>query len=232
MVKEELQTRDKILQTAFGLFLEKGYDHTPVQSIIDAVGIAKGTFYHHFQSKEEMLVDLVKTQSQRVVDAIEPVVSDPDLNAIEKLLAASRAGLAQKTEDLGPETVVLVRQMRSKANRLLADSIDGILAEWVLPIYAAVIRQGVEEGLFHVRSPELASELVLGAIMCMKNRIVDLFLAVSDGDAGAVDRLIEVHRSIEQAVERILGAAEGSLPLYSSVDVRGYLARVSPGGTL
>ena len=227
----ELQTRTKILKTSFRLFLEHGYDNTPVQAIIDAVGIAKGTFYHHFKGKEEMLVDLVEGMSRGVVDAIVPIVADKSLNARDKMLAVSQASIARKAAYDGPETVLLVRQMRSKANRLLADSIDRISLEWILPLYARIVRQGVDEGLFHVLDAELASELVLGTVMAMKDRIVDLFLALSDGDAAAVDQLVAVYRSIEQAVERILGAPEGSLPVYTSIDVRGYLTRLFfPGG--
>lgn len=232
MTHDDLQTRQKILHTAFALFLERGYENTPVQAIIDAVGIAKGTFYHHFQSKEQMLVDLIEGLSRRVVDAIAPVVADPGLDAVEKLLTVSRVGVARKAQDFGPETVVLVRQMRSRANRSLAESIDRITAEWVLPLFARVIRQGVAEGVFRVRDPELASELVLGAMLALKDRVADQFIALSEGDEAALERLRAVQGAIEQAVERILGAPEGSLPIYSSVDVRALLARVYPGGTL
>lgn len=227
MIHEDRQTKDRIRATAFSLFLQKGYDNTPIQAIIDAVGIAKGTFYHHFKSKEEMLVDLVEGMSRRVVDALAPIAAS-DLGAREKILAFSRTAVIQKAEDAGPETVVLVRQMRSKANRLLSDSIDRISTEWILPLYTEVIRQGVREGVFQVRNPELASELAVGAIMSMKNRVVDLFLAITEGEAGALERLAEVHRAIEQALERILGAPEGSLPIYTSVDLRGLMARYSP----
>lgn len=50
--------RQRILETAWGLFLEKGYDNTTVDEIIKACGISKGGFYHHFSSKEDLLIYL------------------------------------------------------------------------------------------------------------------------------------------------------------------------------
>jgi len=226
MHTEDLQTRDRILHVAFTLFLQRGYDHTPIQAIIDAVGIAKGTFYHHFKSKEEMLVTLVEAQSRRVVEALKPVVDDPDLDAVTKILRASQVAVAQKGADLGPETRVLLQQMRSPANRQLAAAIDRIGTLWILPFYARCIRQGVAEGVFHVWDPELAAELFLGSVMALKDRISDLFLAALDGDLAAGDRLVAVYEAIEQALERQLGVAEGTLPIYTSIDIRGLLSRI------
>jgi len=233
---EEVQTRERILQAAFGLFVQKGYENTSVQTIIDAVGIAKGTFYHHFKGKEEMLVALVENLSRHVLAAVEPVATDPRLNAMEKLLVISQKGGTRKAQDFGPETVLLARQMRSKANRLLAESIQDIVKLWIRPLYLQVVRQGVAEGCFRVRDPEVATDLVLGTLMVMESPLLDLFLAIIEGQSTALDRLMVVYQSIEQAVERILGAPEGSLPLYTSNDIPGLLARYSqtlhsPGGT-
>jgi AcrR family transcriptional regulator len=231
MNPEEVLTRDKILSTSLALFLNKGYDNTPVQAIIDAVGIAKGTFYHHFPSKEAMLVDLVKGLSRRVVEVIAPIVADAALTAPAKLLAVSQAAVARKTSELGPEWVELVRQMRHKGNRLLADSIDEITSEWILPFFVSIVRQGSVEGAFHVTDPDWAAELVLGTVVGMKNRAFDLFLALAEGRLDALGQLQRLYAAIEQAVERILGAQAGSLPIYSSVDLKALAARIQRGGT-
>lgn len=230
MSQDDLQTRDRILQTAFSLFLSKGYENTSVQAIIEAVGIAKGTFYHHFRGKEEMLVALVEGMSQRVVNVILPVVQDDRLGALEKMLAVSRAAVAQKAADFGPEVVLVIKQMRSRSNRLLADTIEEISQRWIMPLYSRVIAEGVAQGVFRVGHPELAAELVLGTIMGMAPRVTDLFIDALEGRSGAVDRLVAVYQAIEEAVERLLGAPEGSLPIYSVVNIRALLARFSPGG--
>lgn len=226
MVSEDLQTRGKIMNAAFALFLKNGYDTTSVQSIIDAVGIAKGTFYHHFKGKEEMLVALVEGMSQRVVTVVQSVVDDPGLDAIGKMLAASRVAIGQKVEDLGPSTIFLVRQMQSVQNRSLADAIERISSQWIRPLYLKIIRQGVSEGVFQVLDAEMAADLFVGLAMAAKNRVIDLFLAAAEGSSDDLDRLMLFYQSLEQGLERLLGAPVGSLPIYSSLDIRGVFARL------
>ena len=49
-------TVEKILDAAQRLFLEKGYDNTTIQDIVDELGgLTKGAVYHHFKSKEEIM---------------------------------------------------------------------------------------------------------------------------------------------------------------------------------
>ncbi|WP_165822341.1 TetR/AcrR family transcriptional regulator [Paenibacillus montanisoli] len=60
-MKRELkkeQTRTRIKEAALTLFAEQGYDHTSVESIAKQAGVAKGTFFNYFSSKDELLCDL------------------------------------------------------------------------------------------------------------------------------------------------------------------------------
>ena len=54
MKKGDLR-RQAILDTAEALFFERGYEETSVQDILDAMGLSKGGFYHHFESKMAVL---------------------------------------------------------------------------------------------------------------------------------------------------------------------------------
>ena len=54
--KHPEETVQLILDVAFRLFMEKGYEHTSIQDIIDHLGgLSKGAIYHHFKSKEDIL---------------------------------------------------------------------------------------------------------------------------------------------------------------------------------
>ena len=57
--KHPEQTVQLILDTATRLFLQKGYDETTLQDIIDATKLSKGAIYHHFASKEAILIAVV-----------------------------------------------------------------------------------------------------------------------------------------------------------------------------
>jgi AcrR family transcriptional regulator len=55
VIKEPEERRNEILDTAETLFFTKGYGKTTVNDILQAIGIAKGTFYYYFKSKEEVM---------------------------------------------------------------------------------------------------------------------------------------------------------------------------------
>lgn len=68
---EEISRKQAILRNAADLFAEKGYRGTTVDDIVQATGIAKGTFYIYFKSKEDLLTEVVKNLIQETVMAIE-----------------------------------------------------------------------------------------------------------------------------------------------------------------
>ena len=63
--KHPEETVNLILDVAFRLFMEKGYEHTSIQNIIDNLGgLTKGAIYHHFKSKEDILVALTNRMAE------------------------------------------------------------------------------------------------------------------------------------------------------------------------
>ena len=66
IVMEADVRKNEILDAAGILFSEKGYDNTSVTDIMNAVGIAKGTLYHHFKSKEDIMDALIKRQTDAI----------------------------------------------------------------------------------------------------------------------------------------------------------------------
>jgi AcrR family transcriptional regulator len=54
-----MDTKEKIIQVAFNLFLKRGYKEVSLKQIVDAVGLTKGAFYHHFTGKEQLFRQIV-----------------------------------------------------------------------------------------------------------------------------------------------------------------------------
>ncbi|OYT42848.1 hypothetical protein B6U90_07700 [Thermoplasmatales archaeon ex4484_6] len=65
-IKKHEERRTEIIETAVELFAQHGYDETSVNMIIDRIGIAKGTFYHYFSSKDELLEEIVDLMVEKV----------------------------------------------------------------------------------------------------------------------------------------------------------------------
>ena len=66
IVKTAEERKNEILDVAEELFAEKGYDNASTNDIIARIGIARGTLYHHFSSKEEILDAIVDRMTMKI----------------------------------------------------------------------------------------------------------------------------------------------------------------------
>ena len=80
------KTKRKIFETSMELFAKKGYEATSIEEITSIVGVAKGTLYYHFSSKEEIFNCLVEEGMKLLKNSIEIKTSNLD-NSIDKLKA-------------------------------------------------------------------------------------------------------------------------------------------------
>lgn len=101
-------TRRRILDAAQNLFAERGYEHTSIQNIVDALGdLSKGAIYHHFASKEAILEALTERDNDAHSAAIRAIVDDKQLDALHKVRMILRysltdAGHAKVTRAVEP----------------------------------------------------------------------------------------------------------------------------------
>ena len=80
------ETRNLIIETAERLFIEKGYEHTSIQDIIDHLGgLSKGAIYYHFKSKEEIMDAVATKMYSPSNDQLYRICRRKDLNGLEKL---------------------------------------------------------------------------------------------------------------------------------------------------
>ena len=80
------ETRNLIIETAERLFIEKGYEHTSIQDIIDHLGgLSKGAIYYHFKSKEEIMDAVATKMYSPSNEQLYRICRRKDLNGLEKL---------------------------------------------------------------------------------------------------------------------------------------------------
>lgn len=78
------KTKAKIAKVAWKLFHEKGYDETTIDDIILESGTSKGSFYHYYSSKDELLVSLPEVFDTKYEEVLQTL--DPEMNSYDKLL--------------------------------------------------------------------------------------------------------------------------------------------------
>ncbi len=167
--KHPEETVNLILDVAFRLFIEKGYEHTSIQDIIDNLGgLSKGAIYHHFKSKEDILVavtDRMTSESNRMLAAIR---DRSDLSGIEKLKTIFSESISRPVQNdiftVAPDFHNNPKLLFS----LLHDTIDNAAPNYILPI----IRQGVSDGSIKTDYPEQLAELILLAANVWMNPMI------------------------------------------------------------
>ncbi len=148
-------TVEKILDAAQRLFLEKGYDNTTIQDIVDQLGgLSKGAVYHHFKSKEEIM-DAVGDRMFAANNPFEKVRKRSDLNGLQKLQEAIR--LNQSDEERTSMTIQSIPITRNP--RLLVEMIESN-RRVLTPYYQELLEEGNRDGSVHTEYAREIAELM------------------------------------------------------------------------
>ena len=131
----------ELLKIAYEMFLERGYENTSVDEIIDKAQIAKGTYYYYFPSKEVMLEEVIEMMIESEVETAGQIIGKdiPVLQKIVSVIASIRPAESEK-----PIKDALIHP----SNVLMHDKIRKRLIEEMVPLLTEVVKEGVEEGFF------------------------------------------------------------------------------------
>jgi len=211
VIKEPNVRRNEILDVAQSLLYRKGYEQMTIQDILDGNHISKGAFYHYFDSKQALLEGLIERTGEEGMQLIRPILTDPTLNALQKLQIYFNSAMRWKTT----QRAVLIPVLKvwySDDNALLRQKELAAGKKMMLPLLTDVLRQGVAEGLLPMPHPEQTAEVLISLILGLSDALGELILA---GQAGPVDlgRVEATLAAYTYSIERTVGAAPSSLAL-------------------
>lgn len=195
-VKEPQVRRAEILSAAGELFKKQGYVNTTVDAIIQQAGVAKGTFYYYFKSKEDILDALVQAMVVQICEEYKKIADDHNLSAMEKMrqMMKGRNHLWERESDL-------MENLHRPENRELHERINVEIILKVSPVFARVIEQGKNEAVFNVENPlETIQFLLAGAQFLMESGLF----------RWTREEQLKQAQSMQAVIERSLGAHPGS----------------------
>ncbi|WP_337048504.1 TetR/AcrR family transcriptional regulator [Serratia fonticola] len=206
-VKTPEVRRAEILQAASELFQEIGYESTSVDSIVRSAGIAKGTFYYYFKSKDEVLAALAQQLCAEMVARSQIIADDPQMGAIEKFCAIIAA--QNQTVEAGQ---ALVEDLHRPENRALHErsNIETVLAFG--PILATVVEQGNQEGVFQVDDPLSTVQFILAGSLFLFGH--QMFSWTPEEQAARMQAMLLL-------IERAFGAVAGSFAAVLGASIQG-----------
>ncbi|MCR4787698.1 MAG: TetR/AcrR family transcriptional regulator [Lachnospiraceae bacterium] len=198
MKKGEKRKQD-LLKIAYNMFLTRGYENTSVDEIIAEAGIAKGTYYYYFKSKEEMLEEVIGMMLESEAEVARQIVGS-DMSIPQKIVGIITSLRPAEEERpienalMQPENVIMHAKIKQK------------LVKIVVPILSEVVEEGIKEGIFQCEDiPERVRMLLM-----MSNELFD------EADFSESDIRVFIDMT-----EKLLGAKPGTMGFISALISRG-----------
>ena len=197
MRKEAMERRNEILDAADELFGQKGFDGTSTNDILEKVGIARGTLYYHFKSKEDIMDALIERYNTQILGSAKEIASNKNIPVHERIV---RVVMALNIS--GGNGKEIIDHIHKPQNALMHQKIQKVIINGLPPILTEIIREGIEEGLFSTPYPYECMEM----IVAYTNTVFDDDMV----DLTDEERAARIPAFIFN-VERLLGVESGSL---------------------
>jgi TetR/AcrR family transcriptional repressor of nem operon len=139
-------TKDRLLDAGLAMLLERGYNDMGIQALLDATGVPKGSFYHHFRDKEDFALRVVDRYMDGVHAALDACLADASRPPLERVRAFFE-GTRQKYHEEGYLGCLLggVGQELSGTSEVFRRKIEGCFS-WIAGRIAACLEEGCRRG--------------------------------------------------------------------------------------
>ncbi|MCB1111186.1 MAG: TetR/AcrR family transcriptional regulator [Chlamydiales bacterium] len=206
IVKKPEERRQEIVKAARHLFQTKEYDQATMKDVMESVGIAKGTIYHYFKSKKELLEAVIDDMVTESLDAMQRVVDGAEGNALQKIQSLTERG------NIAAEEPAILDHLHQPGNEAMHVRLLAATLAKQAPLYAQLIQQGCDEGLFHTDCPLESAEFVLAAVQFLTD--VGIY-------PWTEKELIRRARAFPKLIEQQLKAPPGSFDFMVQSSVHG-----------
>jgi AcrR family transcriptional regulator len=150
--------------------MEKGVAASSVDDIVEAAGVAKGTFYLYFETKG----DAINAVAERVVDGVAEVVEGaavtPGLSPVDRLLSLGRSVGQVGSE---PNERELIDVLHRPENRAIHDRLMERIVDRLMATVESIVSDGIAEGQFAHQDPHLAAGFVLATFTSLHDLVAN-----------------------------------------------------------
>lgn len=167
--KNPEETVQLILDVAYRLFMKKGYEYTSIQDIIDNLGgLSKGAIYHHFKSKEDILIAVIQRMTAQSNQLLANVRDRSNLNGKEKLKTIFKKSISRPVQEEIFATAPNFHNNSKLLVGLLQDTMEEATPNYILPI----IEEGIKDGSIQTNYPKQLAELIMLAANVWMNPMI------------------------------------------------------------
>ena len=210
--------REAFIDVAQRLIQAKGYERMSVQDVLDELDASRGAFFHYFDSKEALLEAVIDRMVDAAMASLAPVLNDPKLSALQKIEGVF-AGSARWKAEHKDLVLAILEVWVSDDNALVREKLRRNTVFRLLPLLSAIIKQGVDNGLFTTASPDYTASVLVFLINGFGEAATELFLA-RQANTITFEAVEQSVAAYTEAFERILGIPAGSLTLIDGPNLR------------
>ena len=156
VVKEAEERKNEILDAAEKLFGAKGFDHTSTNDILNEIGIARGTLYYHFKSKEDILDAMIERITRQLIAKATDIVQKKEIPVLQRLTMTIMA--LNVNNERGLE---VMQQVHKPQNALMHQKMQETLLSGVNPLITGLIEEGIQQDIFRTDYPAEAVEMTM-----------------------------------------------------------------------
>lgn len=149
-----MNKKEQLLDIAYELFISKGYENTSIDEIISRIGIAKGTFYYYFMSKEQLLESIIDRITERSTREAKEIV-DSDLPLVQKFFGVIDSFRPKYDEN------EIKNALHRKENIVLHKKTNDKLVDASLPFLKRLVEEGNRIGMFNCQNIEEKVRMIL-----------------------------------------------------------------------
>ncbi|MNC32456.1 HTH-type transcriptional repressor KstR2 [compost metagenome] len=196
--------KNEIIQASEELFIERGYENTTVEGILQRTGLSKGGFYHHFKSKNEVFIAIIDRISNESVKAAEEIAELEHIDALQKIQLFSEKQFHMKM----PRTKIIRNFYRERDSNPHFHKHNVMMWEKYVPVFVKIVKQGISEGSMKVEFPEETVKLLFRMIAS----IYDFEESLIEDE----ERMKQQIAALEDIFTKSLGIETGRIQLVKS----------------
>lgn len=196
---------------------------------MERAGVSKGGFYHHFTAKDDLLEALGESMAAESVARLQPALEQDGLDAVARMNAVLADARQLKVKDAAairaafdavfkPENIVLYHRLNRAVGKVM------------VPLFARILRQGKDEGLFRIGDPVTTAEIIIALGTSTHDAVASAIEAA--GTPRADEAIAALDERLHQqgvAIDRILGVPDGTIAFWEPGFARAIMS-VPPGG--
>ena len=156
VIKDAEVRKNEILDVAERLFCTKGFDSTSTNDILKEIGIARGTLYYHFKSKEDILDAMIERITIGVTEKAATIAGNKDIPVLERMTQTIMS--LNIDNEIGH---VVMEQMHRPQNALLHQKMQTSILSKVNPIITDIVNDGIAQGICHSDYPAETVEMMM-----------------------------------------------------------------------